>query len=312
MLVCHAIKAATPRQDRAERLRARRIAGIVRLTEALERGLAGDLAKLFDKIARHAASLARDGQPFAAPGVVDHYLDAIATVWRARQHAAAVEMARHTLKGLGYEHGKSAPPTSGLYRSRRQNAVSIKDHRTAAASSADQQAKTRHETKFISLIAIATAAISSWIAEHGGEKVRQIAEGTKRIIRRSLVRGNELNEPPRVLAKRIREETGGEIGRQRAVTIARTETHTAANVGADSAASATGLQLEDEWGATEDHRTRPAHAEADGQRVPHGQMFVVGGEALRFPGDPNGSPRNVINCRCVVLYRPVLPGTRGQ
>jgi hypothetical protein len=28
------------------------------------------------------------------------------------------------------------------------------------------------------------------------------------------------------------------------------------------------------------------------------QPFIVGGEALQFPGDPAGSPEMVINCRC--------------
>jgi hypothetical protein len=264
-------------RDRADRLRKRKIADIVRLTAALERGLAGDLHRIFNRIARHAAKLAAQGQPWAAPGVVDHYHDAIMRAWRARQNAAAVEMARHVLRDLGQvEKGVSGAP----------------------------------ERKFLSLIEIATSAIANWLAEWGGEKVRQITDGTKRIIRRALVKGNELNEPPRVLAKRIRDDVGGEIGLRRAQVIARTETHTAANVGADSAASATGLQLEKEWGATEDHRTRPAHAAADGQRVPNSGVFVVGGEAMRFPGDPNGSAWNVINCRCVLLHRPVLPVAR--
>ena len=33
--------------------------------------------------------------------------------------------------------------------------------------------------------------------------------------------------------------------------------------------------------------------------------FIVGGEALSYPGDPKGSADNVINCRCVVMYHTV-------
>jgi hypothetical protein len=29
-----------------------------------------------------------------------------------------------------------------------------------------------------------------------------------------------------------------------------------------------------------------------------GGMFVVGGESLDYPGDPYGSPGNIINCLC--------------
>lgn len=53
-----------------------------------------------------------------------------------------------------------------------------------------------------------------------------------------------------------------------------------------------------EWDSSGDQRTRDDHFAADGQRVPFDQPFIVGGEALMFPGDPNGSAGNVINCRC--------------
>jgi hypothetical protein len=57
--------------------------------------------------------------------------------------------------------------------------------------------------------------------------------------------------------------------------------------------------------STLDNRTREDHAAADGQRVPVGEPFIVGGESLEFPGDPAGSPEQVINCRCsTVLVRP--------
>lgn len=61
------------------------------------------------------------------------------------------------------------------------------------------------------------------------------------------------------------------------------------------------------WHARHDDATRPAHAEADTEEleVPVGQPFIVGGEPLMFPGDPNGSPGNTISCRCEVE---IIPG----
>lgn len=50
--------------------------------------------------------------------------------------------------------------------------------------------------------------------------------------------------------------------------------------------------------STIDTRTREAHFAADGQVVALDQPFVVDGEELDYPGDPNGSGDNVINCRC--------------
>lgn len=90
--------------------------------------------------------------------------------------------------------------------------------------------------------------------------------------------------------------------------IARTEGHTAANVGSDTAARATGADLVKEWAATDDARTRPSHVEADGQRVEMDEPFEVGDSYLDFPGDPDGPANEVINCRCVVLYHPRVNG----
>ena len=102
-------------------------------------------------------------------------------------------------------------------------------------------------------------------------------------------------------AREISRVVGG-VNAMRANRIARTETHGAANYGADHAARSTGLELQKEWVAVEDARTRPDHASADGQTVEMEQAFTIGGEALMFPGDFNGSAGQVINCRCQVAH----------
>jgi HK97 family phage portal protein len=48
-------------------------------------------------------------------------------------------------------------------------------------------------------------------------------------------------------------------------------------------------------------RSRDAHMEAHGQTAPLGGVFNVGGESLSYPGDPTGSPGNIINCLCVLV-----------
>ncbi|BBY78856.1 hypothetical protein MPUL_00140 [Mycolicibacterium pulveris] len=57
-------------------------------------------------------------------------------------------------------------------------------------------------------------------------------------------------------------------------------------------------ELEAVWLATLDGKTRPTHWAAWGQRVPLGTAFTVGGEQLRYPGDPAGSAKETSNCRC--------------
>lgn len=96
----------------------------------------------------------------------------------------------------------------------------------------------------------------------------------------------------------------------RAIVIARTESLSALNAGRYDAfravAEETGEDLELFWLATSDSRTRPTHRAAEGQRVPVGSPFNVGGFDLRFPGDPSGPPQETIQCRCVTLL--VEPG----
>lgn len=91
----------------------------------------------------------------------------------------------------------------------------------------------------------------------------------------------------------------------RALTIARTEVISAANAGGFQQLVTAGFTSDEcrkEWLATDDARTREAHHKADGQMVGLLEAFQVDGEGLMFPGDPHGSPGNVINCRCSTAY----------
>jgi uncharacterized protein with gpF-like domain len=92
------------------------------------------------------------------------------------------------------------------------------------------------------------------------------------------------------------------IARYSADAIARTEIHGAANYGSNEAAKETGLPLKREWLAAADERTRESHAKADGQIVGPDEKFEVGEEYLMYPGDPEGSPEEVVNCRCTLGY----------
>jgi len=99
---------------------------------------------------------------------------------------------------------------------------------------------------------------------------------------------------------------------QRARRIARTEIVSASNAGSLEGALSTGLNFKKQWLATKDGRTRDAddewnHEAMDGEQVDKGSTFTMysrKGEPnnLKYPGDPNGSPGNVINCRCTQIY----------
>lgn len=100
--------------------------------------------------------------------------------------------------------------------------------------------------------------------------------------------------------------------RSRARLIARTETVTSANRGAIISAKETGLDLNKQWLATYDKRTRNDHIRANGQLVPMDELFTVGGYKMEAPGDRGGKDgrlptpaKEVINCRCTCLFIPV-------
>lgn len=254
--------------------RARAAAAHVRTMAAMERGLASDIRRIFARIARAAADDVLAGNALHAPNAAQEFHDALYLALERRMLAAARIFARMTYADLTGSAKNWSPV---------------------------------EETKFIDLLAIVEKTIHRWLVDYGARKVRAITETTRKLIRRALVKGNEEKEPPRVLAKRIRSEVGGEIGRARAQTIARTEIGVASSVGSDEAAKVTGLQLDKVWVATEDARTRPDHRKADGQKVDMDRTFTVGGEAMRYPRDPDGSAGNVVNCRCVCTYEPRLP-----
>jgi len=90
----------------------------------------------------------------------------------------------------------------------------------------------------------------------------------------------------------------------RSRTIARTEIINASNKGNLLGAQSTGVDLEKVWITSLDGLEREGHAEADGQTVELNDSFIVNGERLQYPGDPNGSASNVINCRCVEAFIP--------
>jgi hypothetical protein len=149
--------------------------------------------------------------------------------------------------------------------------------------------------------------------------VRYLAEVRNRLVRvpdqvfdliaSDLAEGINLGEGIPELSRRVDASlsiSGSERWPNRATVIARTETIGAMNAGRSDAFAAL-IELEPDtefetvWISTDDARTRHTHNEADGQRVPVGQPFTVGGFELRFPGDPSGPPQEIIQCRCVAL-----------
>lgn len=147
----------------------------------------------------------------------------------------------------------------------------------------------------------ADAIMREWLLTYGGLKITRITQTTlddvRTIINYGITNGLSEVEIGEYIASIIPTKSAS-----RAQTIARTESHQAANVAAVNVAKNAGLVMGKRWSASRGERTRPAHREADGQTVPMDGVFIVDGEELRYPGDPLGKAENVINCRCMVVY----------
>lgn len=91
------------------------------------------------------------------------------------------------------------------------------------------------------------------------------------------------------------------VDRTSAIRTARTAFTGAQNAGrmdSYAAAEKMGIKLKKEWLATLDGRTRHSHAALDGEKVGTDDKFSNG---CRFPGDPQGRPGEVYNCRCTMV-----------
>lgn len=88
--------------------------------------------------------------------------------------------------------------------------------------------------------------------------------------------------------------------RYEAERIARTEVIGASNKGSFDGAKATGLDLKKEWLTSGLPGVRDTHMSYEA-RGPI-EMDREFGPNLQHPGDPNGAPEEIINCRCTITY----------
>ena len=137
-------------------------------------------------------------------------------------------------------------------------------------------------------------------------------EQVQAIVRKEVAKGTAEGFSIRTISDNIRKQLPKEYGKAanwRAKRIAQTEVISASNMANIRAAEQTGLPMRKTWS------TRPYGAAQSIQGERHAMLvdladqhpllnedFIVDGEPLGYPGDPKGSPGNVINCFCVLTY----------
>ena len=128
---------------------------------------------------------------------------------------------------------------------------------------------------------------------------KKLGEALPRAFAEEVSRGGRSNpQLVREMLKRFNDLTRVEARR-----IVRTETNSAANYAHIRTYEAAGVEGKI-WIAAGDDRTRPDHAEANGDVQKLDEPFIVGGEELEAPtvaqGGGPASTGNSINCRCTV------------
>lgn len=126
-----------------------------------------------------------------------------------------------------------------------------------------------------------------------------LAYGKKQItasVTSSILQGKSIKHIADDLQKRITT-----MSRDSAIRTARTAVTGAQNAGrmdSYAAAEKMGIKLKKRWLATLDARTRHSHAMLDGEQVAQDKKFS---NDCRFPGDPQGPPWEIYNCRCTLI-----------
>jgi len=132
-------------------------------------------------------------------------------------------------------------------------------------------------------------------------KIESINRTTQDMLARQLREGLNAGEGLPDLTNRVKQVLGS--NRTRAQSIARTQTGGAVSSGRHVGMKEAGVEYKI-WLDAHDNNVRETHKVAGktyAKGIPINEPFVVGGDFLMHPGDPAGSPANVINCRCVEL-----------
>jgi phage portal protein BeeE len=158
---------------------------------------------------------------------------------------------------------------------------------------------------------ITSPGVVKFLNEYTGKQITDVHTTTKKETRRIVATGLQedvsMDDIARSLKGKYREwygESGVSFDASRAYTIARTEVHSLAGFAQHEAASQSGVFPYKEWVASLDDRTRDSHLAMNGETVPIDEAYSNG---LMQPGDPDGDPGEIINCRCNEVYHTEKP-----
>lgn len=133
----------------------------------------------------------------------------------------------------------------------------------------------------------------------GGINGPKMAAWNNRVISGEILQGIVTGDSIPMIAGRLMNVAGMDM--KAATRTARTMTTGAENAGREDSylrAQDMGIAIHQKWIAALDGRTRHSHRQLDGEVQEVGEPFSNG---LRFPGDPEGPPAEICNCRCTLI-----------
>jgi SPP1 gp7 family putative phage head morphogenesis protein len=156
-----------------------------------------------------------------------------------------------------------------------------------------------------------------WLATEAGKQIVNIAASLVRVIQEKIMDGVRAGKSNDEIAREIR-AAAPEISKNRAATIARTETHNSALAAIDATLQYKNIVVKTKtWWSAADSRVRDSHREVHGETIDYDQPFTVGDSQMMRPGDGSmgAGPEEIVNCRCSILFhtepRQVSPRRSG-
>lgn len=147
-----------------------------------------------------------------------------------------------------------------------------------------------------------------WVGKNILKQAKLIAGTTEKELLKNINVYKETGLNNEEIAKEINNKLGVDGADNRSELIALSSVHSSFNYAnfetTKEIVNNFDKELLKEWVHTGLSREpRETHLAANGQTVKADEMFIVDGEAMEMPGDPNASIGNTINCTCVLSYK---------
>lgn len=148
------------------------------------------------------------------------------------------------------------------------------------------------------------SVILNYLFMRAAKKVTYVTDYTKELVKGIIYTGRDRNDSIGTIAKDL-DKSFEEFSTHRSYRIARTEVVSASNYGSYQAAkqAESGVgKMTKEWVDSGDPRVRDSHEKVNGEVVGMEEAFSNG---LEYPGDMKGPAKEVIHCRCTLIYNPL-------